>query len=158
MLLSICPVGCLSLVFLNYDSQQDRDRATSGCNKKNLIGPILFLYDKESLVLSNLNSNLLRFHCVRPTVHTYYVYIMNHIPKFSLYIKWVHKHLIIINLYWHFSMVLKIKCSKSKHYTDEFYIMFYRKVQIVRKIRLNKTWSKETFILLLIIRILPYYT
>jgi hypothetical protein len=31
-----------------------------------LIGLILFLYDKESLVSSNLNSKLLRFHCVRP--------------------------------------------------------------------------------------------
>ena len=35
-----------------------------------LIGPILFLYYEESLVSSNLNSNLFRFHCVRPTVHT----------------------------------------------------------------------------------------
>ena len=42
----------------------------SGRNKKNLIRPILFLYYEESLVSSNLNSNLLRFHCVRPNVHT----------------------------------------------------------------------------------------
>ena len=34
------------------------------------IGPILFLYYEESLVSSNLNSNLLRFHCVRPSIHT----------------------------------------------------------------------------------------
>ena len=35
-----------------------------------LIGAILFLYCEESLVLSNLNSKLFRFHCVRPNVHT----------------------------------------------------------------------------------------
>ena len=35
------------------------------------IGPILFIYYVESLVSSNLNSKLFRFHCVRPTnVHT----------------------------------------------------------------------------------------
>ena len=37
---------------LNWDSQQGRDRATSG-------------HKNKSLVSSNLNSNLLRFHCVR---------------------------------------------------------------------------------------------
>ena len=37
--------------------KQGRDRAMSGCNKKEkLIGPILFLYYDESLVSSNLNS------------------------------------------------------------------------------------------------------
>ena len=30
---------------------------------------MLFLYYEESLVSSNLNSNLLRFHCVRPNVY-----------------------------------------------------------------------------------------
>ena len=34
------------------------------------IGPILFLNYEESLVLSNLNSNLLRFHCAHPNVHS----------------------------------------------------------------------------------------
>ena len=37
--------------------------------KKNLMGPILFLYYEESLVSSNLNSKLLRFHSVRPSRH-----------------------------------------------------------------------------------------
>ena len=32
-LLSLCPVGCLSLEKLNRDSQQGRDLATSGRNK-----------------------------------------------------------------------------------------------------------------------------
>ena len=41
-------------------------------NKKNLMGPILFLYYEESLVSSNLNSKLFWFHCVRPNVHTMY--------------------------------------------------------------------------------------
>ena len=35
---------------------------------KKSIGPILFLYHEESPVSSNLNSNLFRFHCVRPNV------------------------------------------------------------------------------------------
>ena len=39
--------------------------------KKIIIGPILFLYCEESLVSSNLNSNLLRFHCAHPNLHTY---------------------------------------------------------------------------------------
>ena len=45
------------------------DLAISGCNSK-LIGPILFLYYEDSLVSSNLNSNLLRFHCAHPTPYT----------------------------------------------------------------------------------------
>ena len=32
----LCPVGCLSLAFLNWDSQQGRDLATSGCSKKKI--------------------------------------------------------------------------------------------------------------------------
>ena len=63
------PVGCLSLAFLNWDSQQGRDLATSGRNKKNSIRPILFIYYEESLVSSNLNSKLLRFHCAHPNLH-----------------------------------------------------------------------------------------
>ena len=38
--------------------------------KKNSIGPILFLYYDKSLVSSNLNSNLLRFHRAHPNVHS----------------------------------------------------------------------------------------
>ena len=37
---------------------------------KNLMGPILFLYYEESLVLTNLNSELLRFYNIRPNVPT----------------------------------------------------------------------------------------
>ena len=33
-LLTLCPVGCLRLEKLNWDSQQGRHLATSGCNKK----------------------------------------------------------------------------------------------------------------------------
>ena len=73
-LLSLCPVGCLSWEKLNWDSQQGRDLATSGRNKKNSIGPILFLFYEESLVSSNLNSKLFRFYCVRPNLHTYFAY------------------------------------------------------------------------------------
>ena len=42
-LLCLCPVGCLILLYLYYE---------------------------ESLVSSNLNSKLFRFHCVRPNLHT----------------------------------------------------------------------------------------
>ena len=68
MLQSLCPVGCLSVYFLNWNSQQGRDRAMSGCNKK-IIWPILSLYYEESLVSSNLNSNLLGFHCPHPKLY-----------------------------------------------------------------------------------------
>ena len=61
-------VGRHSLAFLNLDSQQGRDLATSGRNKK-IIRRILFLYYEESLVSSNLNSNLLRFHCAHPSTY-----------------------------------------------------------------------------------------
>ena len=46
------------LVFLNKDSQQSRDLATSGCKEKQ--------YYEESLVSSNLNSKQLRFHGAHP--------------------------------------------------------------------------------------------
>ena len=42
--------------------------------KKILIRPILFLCYEESLVLSNLNSKLLRFDCVRPNKYRYKYY------------------------------------------------------------------------------------
>ena len=35
---SVCPVCCLSLAFLNWDSQQGSDLAKSGCNKKIQLG------------------------------------------------------------------------------------------------------------------------
>ena len=54
----------------NWNSQQGRDLATSGWNKKKSIGPILFLYYEESLVSSNFDSKQLWFHGVRPSVHT----------------------------------------------------------------------------------------
>ena len=45
------------------------DFAKSGHNnKKNSMGPFLFLYYEESLVSSNLNSKVLWFHSVRPNV------------------------------------------------------------------------------------------
>ena len=40
--LSLCPAGCLSLEKLNWDSQQGRDLATSGRNKKISIGPVWY--------------------------------------------------------------------------------------------------------------------
>ena len=66
---------CLSLDKLNWDSQKGRDLATSGGNNKISIRPILFLYYEESLVWSNLNSKQLRFHDVRPNLHTPIIYL-----------------------------------------------------------------------------------
>jgi hypothetical protein len=40
--------------------------AVGHSNKKNLMGPILFLYYEESLVSSNLNSKLFQFHSAHP--------------------------------------------------------------------------------------------
>ena len=62
----------ICLAKLNWDSQLGRDIAMSGCNKK-IIGPILFLYYKESLVSSNLNSKLFRFPIFKK---------QNNLPKF----------------------------------------------------------------------------
>ena len=45
---------------------QRQSNATPGCNKKKVIGHILFLHFEESLASSNLNSKLLRFHCAHP--------------------------------------------------------------------------------------------
>ena len=46
-----------------------KKNVASGHKNKNkyVIRPILCLYDEESLVSYNLNSELFRFHCVRPT-------------------------------------------------------------------------------------------
>ena len=70
--------------FLSWDSQKGRDRATLGCIKKNSIRPILFLYYDESLVSSNLKSNLLSFHCAHPCKHI--CLFMN----FFCFANWLH--------------------------------------------------------------------
>ena len=38
--------------------------------QKKSIRPMLFLYYEESLVSSNLNTKLLRFHCAHPNINT----------------------------------------------------------------------------------------
>ena len=78
-LLCLCPVGCLSLAFLNWDSQLSSVRTQQ---QKISIGPILFLYYEESLLSSNLNSKLFRFHCVKLTIHTHP--IKHTVSKFSI--------------------------------------------------------------------------
>ena len=55
---------------VSWDSQQGRYFAKTERNKKNSIGPILFLYYEESLESSNLNSKQLRFHGTHPNVHS----------------------------------------------------------------------------------------
>ena len=66
MLLSLCPVGCLSLEKLNWDSQQGNVTVQQ---TKMSIEPFLFLYYEVSLASSNLNSKQLRFHGVGPNVY-----------------------------------------------------------------------------------------
>ena len=45
------------------------------------INLILFLYYEESLVSSNLNSNLLRFNCAHPNLHRLCMYNVHIILK-----------------------------------------------------------------------------
>ena len=60
-LLSLCPGGCLSLEKLNWDSQQGRDLATSGRNKKKFQLSQSCSYTMRK-VWSNLNSKLFFFN------------------------------------------------------------------------------------------------
>ena len=57
----------------HWDSQQGRDRATSGCNIFFLIGPILFLYYEESL-----NPNIIKFEF--QTTLKFLLYVPVHMP------------------------------------------------------------------------------
>ena len=51
--------------------QPTGQRQSNVRTQKKIIGPILVLCYEESLVLSNLNSNLLRFHCAHPNIHVF---------------------------------------------------------------------------------------
>ena len=71
MSLCLCPVGCLSLEKFSWESQQGRDRAMSGCNKNFQSGQSCsYIMRKVWYISSNLNSNLRRFHCTHPNLHT----------------------------------------------------------------------------------------
>ena len=64
-------IGCLNFFLLRPDF------AKSGRNNIFfLMGPILFLYYKESLISSNLNSKILWFHSVRPILHTFECWLL----------------------------------------------------------------------------------
>ena len=41
---------------------------------KKLMGPILFVEYEESLVSSNFNSNLFRFHSAHPNLHAFFIF------------------------------------------------------------------------------------
>ena len=58
------------------------------------IQPILFLYYKESLGSSNLNSKLFRFHCVRPNVYIFDIYFYQ-VPPFCETFCWHGNHVVI---------------------------------------------------------------
>ena len=55
---------------LSQPTGQRQSNVRTQQKKKYLIRPILFLYYEESLVSSNLNSKLLRFHCAHPIEDT----------------------------------------------------------------------------------------
>ena len=59
--------------------------AISDATKLFLIRPILFLYYEENLVSSNLNSNLLRFHCAHPNNQGLYLSNLWNILKLGLW-------------------------------------------------------------------------
>ena len=68
-LLSLCPVW-LSQFSFSILRQPTAQRQSNVRMQQDLylIKPILFLYYEVSLVSSNLNSKLSRFHCVRPNI------------------------------------------------------------------------------------------
>ena len=62
----VLTLHCSVSVLFAVSEPEQRQDAT-----KKPIWSILFLYYEESLVSSNLNSKLFRFHCVRLNIHKY---------------------------------------------------------------------------------------
>ncbi len=67
MVLSLCPVGCLRKAKLRQPIEQRLSNVRRKLKEISIVR-ILFLQYEESLVSSNLNSEQLRFHGVRPNV------------------------------------------------------------------------------------------
>ena len=67
--------------------------------KKISMGPILFLYYKESLVSTNLNSKLFRFHSAHPNLHTQYP---------SLNLTYFHKILLATTGKWKRKLIILV--------------------------------------------------
>ena len=53
-------------------SKESKNTMKMDDENKFQFGPILFLHYEVSLVSSNLNSNLHRFHCAHPNVHPFF--------------------------------------------------------------------------------------
>ena len=60
----------LSCLSKTKQANRAENQQSQEATKKISILPILFLCQQESLVSSNLNSKQLRFHSVRPNIHT----------------------------------------------------------------------------------------
>ena len=97
--------------------------------KKNVIGPILFLYYKESLVSSNLNSKLFWFHGVRPNESTGW---NNHTPLNNFCQN-------IENLAY-FENVLKTLLDGN---FDFFFKKYWKKNLETSKINKSTIWNKN---------------
>ena len=72
-LLWLCPVGCLSLEKLNWDSQQGRDLTRSGHNKQKFQLGQSYSYIMRKVCYHQIwiQNYLLRSHCVRPNTGTF---------------------------------------------------------------------------------------
>ena len=65
-------IGLIEIFLLHPDIAKSQFSNVRTQQKKfQLDQSYSYTYYEESLVSSNLNSNLLRFHCVHPNLHTY---------------------------------------------------------------------------------------
>ena len=145
MLLCLCPVGCLSLEKLNWDSQQGRDRPMSGRNKKNSIGSILFLYYEKSLVSSNLNLKLFRFHCVRPNLHSN-TYIASFHPIVQRFRPCIVPQYYIEGTYTLYCLWIASRKNKTKHGKEVG--MYVRSDTMKPKKFWIQIWWYQTFLII----------
>jgi hypothetical protein len=99
--------------------------------RKFSIGLILFLYCKESPVLSNLNSKQLRFDGVRPNVYRN----LDHFHGTHLLGNWY----ITLGIIWSCGITLcKVKKTKHKQYGKTGCRVFKREITV-------QSWFSDTF-------------
>ena len=110
-LLCLCPVGCLSLEKkLNWDSQQSRDRATSGCNKKNfnLSNLILIFWGKSGIIKLEFKPTMVSLS----QTYSKYNFIKN--SKWIKYLISVHSTILWLQVSRHISWRWMQRCSGSE--------------------------------------------
>ena len=92
MLLSLCPVGCLSSAFLNWGSQQGRDLAMSGSKKNQLCQSYSYVMRKVWYHQIWIQKNL-GFIVLIPNVHDgsfYFLQATYSVPVIFVYILLQH--------------------------------------------------------------------